>query len=121
MQWAQFPREYASAESARQAARNIRQGKVKALDKNQFEVVTQDKVLWIRFLADDEGQPPEPAEVERDYSPSEVRRWAKRVGMEVGAKGRLSPEVIEAYRAHVEDNTQHGVDDDEEGEESEET
>lgn len=34
-----------------------------------------------------------------DLSPSVIRAWAKDAGYQVGARGRLSAEIVTAYRS----------------------
>jgi hypothetical protein len=66
-EWAVMPREYASVESARSAAANIRNGRVRAMPAGHFEVAVHEKTLWIRY--DEEGA--KKAEAEAAEKPAE--------------------------------------------------
>lgn len=104
-EWAQVPREFASEDSAKNTATRIRQGRMASMPKGQFEAVSHDKNLWVKYTppAEGEGEGNGGGSVhpfKRSAGASEaakVREWARSKGMDVPKHGRLPQELIDAY------------------------
>lgn len=120
-EWARVPREFASLDSARNTATNMRRGLVKGFVKGEYEAIAHDKRIWVRWVGSKDAQeappapqtrtvtrPPEPDEDEHEGGdtrafPARVRSWAKLNGREVPARGRLPEVLIAEYEEATKD------------------
>lgn len=105
-EWAELPREYASSDSAKSAAANIRNGRVQALAKGQFEAVAHDKKIYARYVGHLVEESPDEAEAKvvqpsptPTHDPVKVRQWASEQGIEVSKHGRLPDGLLRQYAA----------------------
>lgn len=91
--WAKMPGERTQG-GASSTAQNVRRGSMKDFPKGQFDAVHKAGVVWVKCLSPEEAE----AEAAVDGVPASViRQWAKGSGIEIGDRGRLSPEVVAAY------------------------
>lgn len=88
--WAKVPGERTKGTAAG-LAQNIRRGVMKDFPKGQFEAVHDGAQVYVRFVGGDDSDP-----VEQVDAPK-IRQWAREQGMQVGDRGRLSPELVAAY------------------------
>lgn len=96
--WAIIPREYASVESAKGAALNLRNGRVKALPKGDYEVVANGTKIHIRYVGDASKESKAALRSVPDGpDPAKVRAWAVGQGVEVSKAGRLPQDLIRRY------------------------
>lgn len=120
-QWARIPREYATVDSARNTAQNMRRGHVKGFTKGDYELVPGEHggkpAIWARYIKAVDAPAPEtngdkPSTEEEDgdddpvskeylaaikaYNPK-VREWARGQGLEVPERGRLPQALRERY------------------------
>lgn len=120
-EWARVPREFASMDSARNTATNMRRGVVKGFIKGEYEAIAHDKQIWVRWIGPKGAQetpepepsrtvtrPPEPEE--DDYGvndakafPARVRSWAQLNGRQVPSRGRLPEALIAEYEEATQD------------------
>lgn len=100
--WAVLPGERKNAESARNTATNVRQGKMKDFPKGEFDVVTDDVKIFVRYtgpvVAEGEGGDPDEIPIPGAPDPKKVRAWANANGFTLPAQGRMPADVYEAYR-----------------------
>lgn len=106
-QWARLPGEKKTPESAKATALNIRAGRMTVFPKGEFEVVTEDVKIWVRYVGEDEQAPALPQQpgerasaVDADSGRGAmVRQWARSQGIEVADRGRLPQSLIDSFDA----------------------
>lgn len=91
--------------AAQNAAQNIRRGLTKGFDKGQYEAVTDEGKIYVRYmpkeLPAEDGEPEAGTpRANRQRSPEHgaaIRTWARNNGFEVADRGALPQEVVDAY------------------------
>lgn len=79
--------------------RNTKTGRIVDIPADDSRVKTLDAGKRWERIEDTEPVDREPESAPDEPMPAEVRTWARENGIEVPARGRLSPEVIELYKA----------------------
>lgn len=79
--------------SGKAVAQNIRRGKVKGFSRGEFEAVSQEGKVWVRYLGDRAA----PVTPDHDDLARKARQWAREQGQNVSERGALSREVLLAY------------------------
>lgn len=104
--WAVLPGEQRTDKGGKATAQNLRGGKMRGFPKGEFEALSADGKVWVRYMAPAEPQDgvPEPQEAaepdgEEGDKPSTatVRAWAQRQGITVPDRGRLPQEIFDRY------------------------
>lgn len=93
-QWALVPRDFASVESAKNAAATIRAGRNKAMPPGEFEAVADGKTVYCRYRG---GKGGDVVAIGGRHDPATVRAWAAKEGIVVGSQGRLPQSIIQKY------------------------
>ena len=101
-QWAIAPGERASADSAKNTAANILNGRMKDFPKGECQAVVDGPKLYVRYrdpvAVEHEGGGEEIAVGSQQHRAADVRAWAKENGFsDIGDKGRLPQHVIAAF------------------------
>ena len=102
MEWGRVDKEWDNPSSARAAAGNIRNGKVKGFKKGDFEAIAHEGKVWARYIKGmplakgDDGDDGSADDDERKSYPPKVRAWAKLQGLEV-KPGRLPDSLVKRY------------------------
>ena len=85
--------------SGKALAQNIRRGKVKGFDRNEYEAVSSDGKVWVRYTGP-KGRPTTQGPKEPEDLARRARAWARDQGMNVSERGNLPRNIIEAYCKH---------------------
>jgi len=98
-EWALVPREFASEESAKSAAMNIRNGRMVSMPRGHYEAVTSGRQLYVRYVGPKGAETNSPRTDTRPDSadPVKVRKWAAEQGIEVSRHGRLPDALVQQY------------------------
>jgi hypothetical protein len=117
-EWAVVDRDFASEESAKNMASNVRRGGVKAMPKGKYEAVSHGTKVWCRYIPEEGAATPEPEESSepvqdpQDDGSTEptaqgyaarVRAWATVKGIPVSTHGRLNEHIVRQYEKETGD------------------
>lgn len=102
-EWAKVPRVFASNDSARNTATNMRRGHVKGFVKGEYETIAHETQIWARFIGPKDGQdapatpaPPRAPRKQTVATPSPAPK-----DLDEGDDGSASPDETMAFPARV--------------------